>query len=133
MSFLFLILCKQLANLKKEITVQDRRKFELLVKSGSVGKYISYPSLGTNTPFRAPVFSGYQECIRSLMKQGLLGFYKGNLMGMLYAVTNSGFKFDSFCMLEYKNYSFYHNAGKFYNTCTSNFFKVIFQWLLCTL
>ncbi len=33
---------KALANLKKEITVQDRRKFELLIKSGATSNFPLY-------------------------------------------------------------------------------------------
>jgi len=37
-------------------------------------------TVGKNEPYRAPVYRTYMECIKSLKNQGVLGFYKGNLL-----------------------------------------------------
>ena len=65
---------KALAQAQKGITVQDRRKYELLLKSGQTGSnklifrlnYIK--KKGINKPFRAPVYDGYREVIKALSK-----------------------------------------------------------------
>ncbi|EAR91059.1 carrier protein (macronuclear) [Tetrahymena thermophila SB210] len=93
---------KALAKVSKEITVQDRRKFELLIKSGATG---------TNRPFRAPVYGTYMEVFRGLSNQGLLGFYKGNFVGLMYTFCNSTLRFNSIDMLDYSQYSFYHQGN----------------------
>ena len=41
----------------REIQPHEKRKFELLVKSGAVG---------SNKPFRAPIYKTYQEAIKGL-------------------------------------------------------------------
>lgn len=62
-----------------EITIQDRRKFEILVKSGVTEG---------NIPFRAPVYSTYYEAFKGISKQGLFGFYKGGGIGLIYSFGN---------------------------------------------
>ena len=49
---------------------ESNRRRKLKKLSGSVGK---------NSPYRAPVYQNYAECIKGLSKQGFLGFYKGNM------------------------------------------------------
>ncbi len=72
-----------------------------------------YTFQGTNKPFRAPVYSGYKEVLKALANQGLLGFYKGNLIGIIYHWMNSYLRFNSLDMLDYKNYKFYHEGSPF--------------------
>jgi len=36
--------------------------------------------VGLNKPYRAPIYQTYWECMQGLYRQGILGFYKGNLM-----------------------------------------------------
>lgn len=76
----------------QELTIQDRRKFELLVKSGSIEG---------NIPFRAPVYSGYYETYKALSKQGLLGFYKGNFLGISHSFINSIIKVEIYKMFRF--------------------------------
>lgn len=45
-------------------------KAKILKESGQVG---------LNAPYRAPVYRTYWECVSGLKKQGILGFYKGNM------------------------------------------------------
>jgi hypothetical protein len=71
---------KAIAKIGRELTVQDRRKFELLVKSGVTG---------TNKPFRAPVYTGYSEAFKALLNQGALAFYKGNFLGLIAMSVNT--------------------------------------------
>ena len=40
-----------------EITPEERRKYELMIRSGVTGN---------NRPFRAPVYAGYGEVVRAL-------------------------------------------------------------------
>ena len=40
--------------------------------------------VGFNKPFRAPIYRTYWECIRGIYNQGILGFYKGNGIRLLY-------------------------------------------------
>ena len=76
-----------------EITLQDRRRYEMVVKSGVTEG---------NMPFRAPIYSSYREVFKALGNQGFLGFYKGNLAGSLHLIGSflvkksliSWFKFD---------------------------------------
>ncbi len=67
--------------------------------------------LGTNKAFRAPVYSSYGECIRGLLNQGFLGFYKGNMVGIGHACMTSYFKFHTFDMLDFEDYKFHHKVG----------------------
>lgn len=62
-----------------EITIQDRRKFEMLVKSGVTEG---------NIPFRAPVYSSYYEAFKGISRQGYFGFYKGGGLGLIYSFGN---------------------------------------------
>jgi hypothetical protein len=62
-----LVESKSDANIK---VYESKRRQKLNKMAGTVGK---------NEPYRAPVYLSYGECIRSLYKQGVLGFYKGNL------------------------------------------------------
>jgi hypothetical protein len=71
---------KALTRTTKDITPTERRKYELLVKSGVTG---------TNQPFRAPVYAGYFETIRALANQGFLGFFKGYAAGCLHLMAGS--------------------------------------------
>jgi hypothetical protein len=48
---------KALVKNSTEITPQERRKYELLIRSGVSGN---------NRPFRAPVYGGYLETVRGL-------------------------------------------------------------------
>jgi hypothetical protein len=48
---------KALIKTKTDLTTSDRRKYELIIKSGVTG---------TNKPFRAPVYLGYLDVMRAL-------------------------------------------------------------------
>lgn len=39
--------------------------------------------MGFNKPYRAPIYRTYQECIQGLYRQGILAFYKGNLLSLV--------------------------------------------------
>ncbi|CAI2372067.1 unnamed protein product [Moneuplotes crassus] len=65
------------ANIK---VFESKRTKKLKKLAGSVGK---------NAPYRAPVYQTYGECIRGLYKQGVLGFYKGNLYRHHYMLSTS--------------------------------------------
>jgi hypothetical protein len=91
----------QLMNMPKELTLQDKRRYELIIKSGVTG---------SNKPFRAPVYNSYREVFQALANQGFLGFYKGNFLGILQMWMNSGFKFRMMRQLEAGNYKFYHES-----------------------
>lgn len=54
---------------------QPEPRADLVKSSGQVGH---------NKPYRAPIYRSYLECIRGLYNQGLLGFYKGNGIRLLY-------------------------------------------------
>lgn len=64
-----------LANIPKEITIQDKRRYELIVKSGMTS---------FNKPFRAPIHSSYKEAFQAMANQGILGYYKGNAIGLVH-------------------------------------------------
>mmetsp|Transcript_17404 Transcript_17404/g.19829 ORF Transcript_17404/g.19829 Transcript_17404/m.19829 type:complete len:361 (+) Transcript_17404:33-1115(+) len=98
----------KLANIPKEITVQDRRRYELLIKSGVTG---------TNKPFRAPVYTGYFEVIQALMRQGFLGFYKGNLIGMTHLGLTGLSRMYPMHHFKYSNSEFYHGQSNMYRIC----------------
>lgn len=61
-----LVKSKSDANIK---VYESKRRQKLNKMAGTVGK---------NEPYRAPVYLTYGECIKSLYRQGVLGFYKGN-------------------------------------------------------
>lgn len=92
----------------KEITAYERRKYELIVKSGVTGKVYNIPIflmiIGTNKPFRAPVYMTYKEAYKALVNQGVLGFYKGNLIGLTHTWLNSYLKFSLMNMFNLKDY-----------------------------
>jgi len=73
-----------LAKTTKDILPHEKRKFELILKSGVVG---------SNKPFRAPVYTTYTEVIKALANQGFLAFYKGNFLAILHLSLNTQFKF----------------------------------------
>ncbi len=60
--------------------------------------------IGTNKPFRAPVYGSYAEVLKGLANQGILGFYKGNMIGLLHIWFNSYLRFNSLDMLDYENF-----------------------------
>ncbi|EGR31220.1 mitochondrial carrier protein, putative [Ichthyophthirius multifiliis] len=84
---------KALGELQKGVTTQDRRKFELILKSGS---------LGSNMPFRAPVYTSYKDVIQSLKNQGFQGFYKGNLLSLFYQVITANLRYETLGMQQYQ-------------------------------
>jgi len=57
-----------------EMTIRDERNYNLIKSSG-------VPE--GQKPYRAPIYSSYRECINSLKKQGILGFYKGNAIRLV--------------------------------------------------
>lgn len=97
----------QLMKTPKEITAYEKRRYELIVKSGVTGiviiKYYSY-KLGTNKPFRAPVYLNYREAFKALQNQGILGFYKGNFLGLCHIWMTTYMKFAVSNMINFKNY-----------------------------
>jgi len=74
---------KELANLPKDITPAQRRKYELMVKSGMEGQ----------RAFKAPVYNSYRQVFTALGNQGLLGFYKGNGLGLVHLFFTNNLKF----------------------------------------
>lgn len=61
-------------------------------------------SIGYNKNFRAPVYASYKEAFQSIANQGLLGFYKGNLLGLVHTWANSFLRFQAFQYIEGLNY-----------------------------
>jgi hypothetical protein len=57
-----------------EMTLRDERNYNIIKSSG-------VPQ--GQKPYRAPIYSSYRECINSLKKQGILGFYKGNAIRLV--------------------------------------------------
>lgn len=55
---------------------------------------------GYNKPYIAPNYASYKEAFQGLANQGLLGFYKGNLLGLLHIWTNSFLRFQVFNIIE---------------------------------
>jgi hypothetical protein len=72
-----------LANLPKDITPAQRRKYELMVKSG----------MENQRAFKAPVYTSYRQVFTALGNQGLLGFYKGNALGLFHLFMTNNLKF----------------------------------------
>jgi hypothetical protein len=95
-----------------EITIQDRRKFEVLIKSGVTEG---------NIPFRAPVYSSYYEAFKGLSKQGYLGFYKGGLLGLLYTFTNLSGKMRFITPVPVEN----NSGNEIFSILQSKFFECI--------
>lgn len=80
--------------------------------------------LGTNKPFRAPVYTSYKEAFQALGNQGLLGFYKGNMLGLLHTWFGTFTRLQALHNLEYNNHHFYQNS--------SNFMKGLYVTIVCT-
>lgn len=94
---------RDLIKAPNEITIQDRRRYELIVKSGVTKG---------NMPFRAPVYSSYREVFRGLMNQGFLGFYKGNLAGAFHLAASFFFKKNLVTWFKFdKEEYFWKNSG----------------------
>lgn len=56
----------QLARINTSLTVQEKRRLELIIRSG-----------GEQKPFTAPVYEGYASTIKGLYNQGPRAFFKG--------------------------------------------------------
>jgi hypothetical protein len=56
----------QLARTNTALTLQEKRRMELMLRSG-----------GEQRPYTAPVYEGYRGVFRGLAAQGWQGFYKG--------------------------------------------------------
>ena len=82
---------RNLIKAPNQITVQDKRRYEMMIKSGVTE---------SNMPFRAPVYSSYREAFRALSNQGFLGFYKGNLAGSIH--MGMGFVFKRYLVTWFK-------------------------------
>ncbi|KAM3139475.1 hypothetical protein pb186bvf_008500 [Paramecium bursaria] len=93
----------QLVKTTRDIQPHEKRKFELLLKSGMVGQ---------NKPFTAPVYGSYHETIQGLAKQGILGFYKGNFLGLVHLLLNGNFKLQFLSTLDYRMDSFWHYGSE---------------------
>lgn len=103
---------KALMKTTKEITPQERRKYELMIKSGMTG---------SNRPFRAPIYTGYYEVVRALANQGLLGFFKGYWTGCQYAISNSYFRFLAFNKLDFEWARMWHQGDQSLRLATGIF------------
>jgi hypothetical protein len=68
---------------------------------------------GTNKPFRAPVYTSYKEVFQALANQGLLGFNKGNLLGLTHNWLTTFWRVGAMHNLEYGNYHFYQKSDPF--------------------
>lgn len=58
--------------------------------------------MGSNKPFRAPVYTSYFEVVKALANQGLLGFYKGYFTGVMHSLTNSYVRFSLLNQLDFE-------------------------------
>lgn len=73
---------KELAKLNTSLTLQEKRRMELILRSGQEHK-----------PYTAPVYDGYLATIKGLANQGVTAFYKGFVfrcihnLGRLYALS----------------------------------------------
>jgi hypothetical protein len=56
----------QLAKLTTSLTLQEKRRMELMIRSG-----------GDHKPYTAPVYDGYVAAIKGLASQGPKAFFKG--------------------------------------------------------
>lgn len=75
-----------------------------------------------NMPFRAPIYSSYREAIKALSNQGFLGFYKGNLAGMLHLTFFYGFKTQIATLNKFGEFDYYwKNSGIFFKMPSSKF------------
>jgi len=77
--------------------------------------------LGTNKPFRAPVYLTYQEAFKALANQGILGFYKGNMVGLAHAWFNTYLKFTLMNVIEMKTFNNPQNDSPIFNGVFSTF------------
>jgi len=64
---------------KGQLSQVQLRKANLMKMSGVTG---------TDLPYRAPIYTTYRQALGGLMRQGLLGFYKGNLLSIMHMITN---------------------------------------------
>lgn len=67
------------------------------------------------------MYGGYREVIKALANQGLLGFYKGNLTGVMHIWLNSYLRFNILDNLHYSNYRFYNEGGPVLKGLVSKF------------
>ena len=100
----------ELMKTPKEVTAYERRRYELIVKSGVTGKQkntlktSTQSFIGTNKPFRAPVYMTYREAFKALKNQGILGFYKGNLFGLSHVWMNSYMRYSATNAMTFSDY-----------------------------
>ncbi len=70
---------KELMKLKNEVTLREAKNFELIKQS---------KVLEGQKPYRAPIYDNYFETIKGLYRQGILGFYKGNLCRLFFNIIS---------------------------------------------
>ena len=68
---------KQVARVNTSLTLQEKRRMELAIRSGQEHK-----------PYTAPVYEGYRAAIRGLINQGPLAFFKGMLFRSIHHMTH---------------------------------------------
>jgi hypothetical protein len=67
----------QLAKLNTSLTLQEKRRMELMIRSG-----------GEQKPFTAPVYEGYIGAIKGLASQGPKAFFKGLLFRSMHQLAH---------------------------------------------
>ncbi|CAD8158641.1 unnamed protein product [Paramecium octaurelia] len=93
----------QLVKTTRDIQPHEKRKFELLIKSGAVG---------SNKPFRAPIYTTYREAFQGLTNQGWQAFFKGNLIGIIHLLANSHLKIKLLSDLDFRLGAMWHEGNQ---------------------
>jgi hypothetical protein len=65
---------KELMKASNELTLRESRNFNLIKSAGVIEG---------QKPYRAPIYDNYFETIKGLYRQGILGFWKGNLVRLV--------------------------------------------------
>lgn len=57
--------------------------------AGQQNKFVRSGIFGDNKIYKPFQFKGYHDCLLQLGKEGLKGFYKGNLTGIILGLLNA--------------------------------------------
>lgn len=57
--------------------------------AGEKSKLVKTGVLGDNKIYKPFEFKGYNDCLAQLGKEGVRGFYKGNLTGIILGLINA--------------------------------------------
>lgn len=77
----------QMANKPLINTVQN--KLKLVDPKDPIAKHIKNGIFGDKKPYKAFEFKNYVDTLQQMGKEGLRGFYKGNLTTIIYLALNS--------------------------------------------